>query len=100
MIADVTGKVPVDGTDPLVPARLLETRTGEQTVDGRVEAQGRAARSTNELLVAGRGGVRRDASTVVLNVGRSCRPGRLPHATAPVERIGPWRRASTTTVAT
>jgi hypothetical protein len=70
LIADVNGYVPVDGTpDPLVPARLLETRTGEKTVDGLFQAQGRAAAgSTTELLVAGRGGVPADASTVVLNV--------------------------------
>ena len=70
LIADVNGYVPVDGTpDPLVPARLLETRTGELTVDGQFQAQGRAAAgSTTELLVTGRGGVPDDASTVVLNV--------------------------------
>ncbi len=70
LIADVNGFVPVDGTpDPLVPARLLETRTGELTVDGQFQAQGRAAAgSTTELIVAGRGGVPADASTVVLNV--------------------------------
>ncbi|MFW2332622.1 MAG: hypothetical protein ACN4IE_02435, partial [Ilumatobacter sp.] len=70
LIADVNGFVPVDGSpDPLVPARLLETRIGEKTVDGQFQAEGRAAAgSTTELLVAGRGGVPADASTVVLNI--------------------------------
>jgi 5'-nucleotidase len=72
LIADVNGYVPVDGTpEPLVPARLLETRNGpnDKTTDGQFEGIGRvAAGSTTELLVAGRGGVPADASTVVLNV--------------------------------
>jgi sugar lactone lactonase YvrE len=54
---------------PLVPARLLETRAGEKTVDGEFEGQGRVgAGSTVELVVAGRGGVPSDASAVMLNV--------------------------------
>ena len=73
LIADVNGFVPVDGTpDPIDPARLLETRdvAGYDTVDGQFEAIGRvAAGETVELLVAGRGGIPTDASTVVLNVG-------------------------------
>ncbi len=73
VIADVNGYVPANGTpEPLVPARLLETRTGptEKTIDGQFEGLGPvAAGGTVELLVTGRGGVQPMASTVVLNVG-------------------------------
>ncbi len=56
---------------PLVPARLLETRLGAGliTVDGQFQGIGRrAAGSTVEVLVAGRGGVPASASAVMLNV--------------------------------
>jgi lysophospholipase L1-like esterase len=53
----------------LAPARLLETRPGELTVDGAAQGQGRTtAGGVIELLVAGRGGVPPDASAVSLNV--------------------------------
>ena len=52
-----------------VPARLLDTRTGETTVDGRFAGQGtRPANSVLELAIAGRAGVPTDAVSVVLNV--------------------------------
>lgn len=53
---------------PLVPARLLETRAGLATADG-VGGGGRAlAGSVTEVLVAGRGGVDPGAGAVSLNV--------------------------------
>ncbi len=49
LIADVNGFVPVDGSpDPLVPARLLETRVGEKTVDGQFQAEGRVGRRLHD----------------------------------------------------
>lgn len=57
------------GFQPLVPARLLDTRPGATTVDGRDSGAGtRTAGSTTELVVAGRGSVPADAAAVVLNV--------------------------------
>lgn len=54
---------------PLVPARLLETRSGESTADGEFEGVGRlAAGSVTPVQVAGRGGVDADADAVALNV--------------------------------
>ncbi len=53
----------------LVPARLLESRSGLVTVDGVSSGVGvRGAGSVTELVVAGRGGVPADASAVVLTV--------------------------------
>jgi hypothetical protein len=53
----------------LAPARLADTRPGFATVDGQFAGQGaRAAGSTLELVVAGRGGVPADAAAVALNV--------------------------------
>jgi hypothetical protein len=54
---------------PLVPARLLETRPGSNTVDGASAGEGvRRAGSVTDLPVVGRGGVGSDAAAVVLNV--------------------------------
>ena len=56
---------------PLVPARLLESRSGPglATVDGLFDGVGvRGGGSVTELPVAGRGGVPANASAVVLNV--------------------------------
>jgi hypothetical protein len=56
---------------PLVPARLLESRTdpGLATVDGQSLGVGvRAPGSVTEVQVTGRAGVPADASAVVLNV--------------------------------
>ncbi|CAN5466523.1 hypothetical protein BH10ACT2_BH10ACT2_11050 [soil metagenome] len=53
----------------LVPARLMDTRTGGSTVDHSFEANGvRTAGSTTALTVAGRGDVALDADAVSLNV--------------------------------
>jgi hypothetical protein len=67
---DITG-VPVGAVGTMVPARLLETRSGpnDSTVDGLFEGIGRrGAGSTLALTVAGRGGVPVDADAVFLNV--------------------------------
>jgi alpha-tubulin suppressor-like RCC1 family protein len=56
---------------PLVPARLLETRSGPDaaTIDGQHRGVGKvAARTTYTLDVAGRGGVDPAATAVMLNV--------------------------------
>ena len=72
IIADVNGFVPNGGTPGTVlPARILETRQGPGlvTVDRLFEGIGRrAAGSTLELTVAGRGGVPADSDAVFLNV--------------------------------
>ena len=53
----------------LLPTRLLETRDGHSTVDGRSNGIGlRTPGSVMALTVAGRGGVAADAEAVVLNV--------------------------------
>lgn len=71
VVVDVAGYVPsTDGFVPLVPARLLETRPGLETVDGR-ERLGRAVGpgESVELPVSGRAGVPEDGvDAVVLNV--------------------------------
>lgn len=59
------------GAQPVVPARLLETRrnTAEGTVDGDFEGGGpRAAGDVLELQVAGRAGVPSDADAAVVNI--------------------------------
>jgi uncharacterized repeat protein (TIGR01451 family) len=70
VILDVVGYVP-QGSDvaPVLPARLLETRAGNTTVDGKFEGVGRAvAGSTTKIKVAGRGGVPPDVDSVIVNV--------------------------------
>ena len=78
IVADVNGYVPSEGTpEPVVPARLLETRSGpdNQTVDRRFEGVGRrGAGTTLELPVTGRGGVPTDADAAVLERDRWCSP--------------------------
>jgi hypothetical protein len=70
LVADVTGFFPAgSGYDAVGPARLLDTRAGELTVDGAQAGAGLVpAGSTVVLPVAGRGGVPDDATSVVLNV--------------------------------
>jgi hypothetical protein len=70
LVVDVAGYFPI-GTSyhSLNPARLLETRPGESTIDGQFLGAGlREAGEVTELTVANRGGVPAGASTVVLNV--------------------------------
>ena len=72
LVADVTGYFPPGSSfNSLLPARLLETRTGPglATVDGLFNGAGPVARDTTlQLQVAGRGEVPADATAVVLNV--------------------------------
>jgi hypothetical protein len=72
LVIDVNGYVPDGGSpDSVVPARLLETRRGDElvTIDGRFEGVGRVVAGTSiELEVAGRGGVPSDAVAAMLNV--------------------------------
>jgi hypothetical protein len=70
VIVDVSGWFS-DGSDyaPLTPARLLETRAGETTIDGQSQGAGlRPAGTTTPLQVAGRGGAPAVVATVVINV--------------------------------
>lgn len=70
VVVDVNGYVPA-GASPaaLLPARLLETRNGQWTVDGAFQGGGEVAAGTSlELPVTGRGGVPGDAVAVFLNV--------------------------------
>jgi len=70
IIVDVGGYFPA-GSDyqALVPARLLETRSGLSTIDGQFNGLGTAGiGAITPLQVTGRGGVPAGASTVVLNV--------------------------------
>ena len=54
---------------PLVPARLLDSRPGQPTFDGRSAGIGvRPAGSVTEVQVTGRTGIPGDASAAVLNV--------------------------------
>ena len=70
LVADVSGYFPSSsGYNALTPARLLDTRPGESTIDGaQLGAGPTAAGSTLVLPVSGRGGVPTDVSAVVLNV--------------------------------
>lgn len=64
VIADVLGWFPVgSGFHPLVPARILDTRTGNGAPAAKLGASGLV-----ELQVSGRGGVPSGASSAVLNV--------------------------------
>ena len=70
LIADLSGYFAADSEYMAVlPARLLETRMGETTVDGQSSGIGaRSAGSVTAVQVVGRGGVPVDAATAVLNV--------------------------------
>ena len=67
LVADVNGWYPADATyNPVVPARLLETRrsAGQVGYTGNSPAAG----ATVSLQITGRAGVPADASAAVLNV--------------------------------
>ena len=70
LVVDVTGWVATGGgVTALSPARLLETRPGLTTVDGRQQATGTVpAGGVVVLDVVGRGGVPTDATTAIVNV--------------------------------
>lgn len=70
-VFDISATPPPPLASPvsLVPARLLDSRHGEATVDGVSAGIGRrSAGSVTEVTVAGRGGVAADARAVILNV--------------------------------
>jgi len=70
MIVDVNGFFPA-GADyrALTPARLLDTRPGQRTTDGRHAGDGvRRAGTVLELDVAGRGGTASSAAAVTVNL--------------------------------
>jgi hypothetical protein len=67
------------GAEPVVPARLLETRqnTPDGTIDGRFAGDGaRPADGVLELQVAGRGGVPNDATAALMNIAAVGSPSR------------------------
>ena len=69
-IVDVSGWFS-DGSDyaPLTPARLLETRAGETTIDGQSQGAGlRPAGTTTTVQITGRGGAPAVVATVVINI--------------------------------
>ena len=70
IVGGLGSQAPAATQQPLVPGRIMDTRNpGGDTVDDVAQAIGqRAAGSTYELLVAGRGGVAANASAAVLNV--------------------------------
>ena len=70
LVVDVAGYFPqATSYHSLVPARLLETRPGESTIDGLFLGAGlRQAGEVTELTVTNRGLVPPAASSVVLNV--------------------------------
>ncbi|MCU1388490.1 MAG: hypothetical protein JWL72_1828 [Ilumatobacteraceae bacterium] len=70
VVADVNGWFPATTRlMPLLPARLLDTRSGSSTVDGAsLGAGSRPAGSVTVVPVIGRGGVSVGTATVLLNV--------------------------------
>jgi hypothetical protein len=57
------------GLSSLVPGRLLDTRGGAQTIDGRFAGSGRvSAGGVVEVAVAGRAGVSASAAAAMLNI--------------------------------
>ena len=70
LVVDVSGYFPLGSSyHSLVPARLLETRPGETTIDAQFLGAGlREAGEVTELTVANRGGVPTGVSSVVFNV--------------------------------
>lgn len=71
LVVDVSGHVPSATAFAFLPApaRLMDTRPGQPTVDGQATGTGAVAGGTvREVQVAGRGGVPANAAAAVLNV--------------------------------
>lgn len=70
VIVDVAGSLPSSVITPLTtPARLLDTRVGAATIDGKAVGKGRRpATSTLRLTVGGRAGVPANASAALVNI--------------------------------
>lgn len=80
LIADVAGWFPAtSGLTPLQPARLLDTRAGQRTVDNQFSGSGALGQGVElDLVVAGRGGVPAsgvDAVVLNLTAANSSGPG-------------------------
>lgn len=57
LVIDVTGYVPAGSAlAPLTPARLLDTRVGSPTVDGRAAGTGKVRGGVSQVLTGGRPG--------------------------------------------
>lgn len=66
---DVVGYLPPGSYESVSPARILESRAGETTVDGASQATGRlTADSQVTVQVAGRADVPADATAAIVNV--------------------------------
>ncbi|MEO1056876.1 MAG: hypothetical protein AAFY28_08190 [Actinomycetota bacterium] len=58
------------GVDSFLPARLVETRVGESTVDGLQQGIGRrAAGQVTEVQVTGRAGIDNEVDAAIVNLG-------------------------------
>jgi hypothetical protein len=70
VLVDVAGSVAASAFTPLgAPTRLLDTRVGSKTIDGRAAGAGQRRRqSAMRVPVAGRGGLPADVGTVLLNI--------------------------------
>ena len=70
LVADVDGYFPAgSGYHALTPARLVDTRPGQSTIDGKQAGGGMTtAGSTLVVPIGGRGGVPAGATSVVLNI--------------------------------
>ncbi len=73
LVADLVGWFTASSAfTSLTPARLLDTRAGQPTIDGQFSGAGRVGSDTINLTVAGRGGVPAvGVTSVVLNVTSS-----------------------------
>lgn len=66
---DVVGYLPPGSYESVAPARILESRTGQTTIDGASQAIGRlAADSEVAVQVTGRADVPADATAAIVNV--------------------------------
>lgn len=69
VVVDLSGVYLSGSAEPVTPARVLDTRPGQTTVDGKYAGIGaRTAGAVTVLPVTGRGGVGADAAAVALNV--------------------------------
>ncbi len=69
-LIDINGYIPAGSSVTTVtPARVLETRPGEKTVDGKFQGQGQlTGGTTTKIRIAGRGGVPTDANAAIVNL--------------------------------
>ena len=69
-LIDVNGYTPpASSLQTVSPARVLETRPGLKTIDGKLQGTGQlAARTTTKIRIAGRGGVPTGATAAIVNL--------------------------------